>query len=83
MSRDNRPLATQLETAFDELQYPIEDEADFAATFPSWSSTSFKTDQLEVQSTELYPLLPEDGYPYRSADEIVAALLPALRERDS
>lgn len=78
MSRDNRPLPTQLQTAFDELQYPIEDEADFAATFPSWSSTSFETEGLSVRASELYGLLPEDGFPYQRAEDIVEDLLAQL-----
>jgi hypothetical protein len=78
MSRDDRPLPTQLTTAFDELQYPIADEADFAATFPSWSSTSFEADGLSVRPSELYQLLPDDGFPYETVDEVVDALLAEL-----
>jgi hypothetical protein len=78
MSRDDRPLPTQLQTAFDELQYPIEDEADFAAAFPSWSSTSFEAEGRSVRSSDLYELLPEDGFPYETAADIVEDLLAGL-----
>jgi hypothetical protein len=78
MSRDDRPLPTQLQTAFEELQYPIEDEADFATTFPSWSSTCFEAEGLSARASELYSLLPEDGFPYRTAEEIVEDLLAEL-----
>ncbi|MEF8808696.1 MTH865 family protein [Natronomonas sp.] len=78
MSRDDRPLPTQLQTAFDELQYPIEDEADFAVTFPSWSSTSFEAEGLSVRPSELYAMLPDDGFPYATAEDIVEDLLDEL-----
>lgn len=78
MPEDTRELPRQLEAAFEDLQYPIEDEADFAAVFPDWASRRVETDEVSLSPSELYRTLPEDEFPYETADEIIDALLDEL-----
>lgn len=83
MSRDTRDLPTQLTAAFDDLRYPLRDEADLAPVFPDWASTAVETEEVSLSPVELYAALPDDGFPYESASELVAALLAALEEESA
>jgi hypothetical protein len=78
MPKDTRPLPQQLGAAFEDLQYPIEDEADFAAVFPDWASTRVESDGVSLSPSDLYRTLPDDEFPYETADELIEALLDEL-----
>lgn len=81
MTDERQSLDAQLTAAAEDLTYPITDETDLAPTFPSWAATRFESDEFSATPRELLLLLPDDGYPYESAAELVGTLEARLRER--
>lgn len=79
MADETRPFMTQIEAAFEELNYPIENETDLVPNFPSWANTRFQNDELSMTPREAILLVPND-YPYESVDELVKQIELALEK---
>lgn len=79
MADETRPLSAQLTAAFEELNYPIEDETDLAPNFPSWANTRFESGELSMTPREVLLLVP-DEYPYETVEAFVGTIETRLRE---
>lgn len=80
MADEHRPLPDQLTAAFEDLRYPVETPADLAVSYPSWANTRFEADEWSATPRELLVALPDEGYPYATAEELVEAVSDDLRD---
>ncbi len=83
VTNDTVDIREQLLEAFDEMNYPIELPIDMAAGFRSWDNTSFGGDhELTSVRLQLYLSDAPSSFPYESADELVAAIIKQLVDRE-